>query len=290
MPITVQPSPPLGRIGPGLPTVFQSSQSGPLPSGSLWNIRIYEPPPGELMIQQWIYEAQQTGQLILLGDMPLLQGMTNGSATVPDNTQVVVQSEIQTPLGTFDQGQQQLPWDGTTGVANLLQMYQQGQTQTQGGMTTEEHTWLDTTQQAVQRAFADALGIVHSTPLGSVLAHPDLAFLDVDGPVFVLTGRGVLDASFTPSPQYSHGMNIVVSQVPPSFGTRDGAMTAWNERIAQLLTEHAVRGGPGRWVTEEIELHLARRLWLWATTDPAAIIYDVTPGCALTCQWVKAFV
>jgi hypothetical protein len=186
--------------------------------------------------------------------------------------------------GFHESASVQVKLDNTTGIPYLEQML--SQIQSQGGMTEQEHTWLDTTQQAVQRVFTDALGVLHSTPLGSLLSHPDMDLLDLPEPPFELRGRGELDHPPGSGRVDVYGLNLLLSQVPPGFGTRDGSVEVYNERLGQFVTMHSVKGTTSQWLTEVMDLHLATMLWLWRTPFPARILYDITPGCAVLAQWV----
>jgi hypothetical protein len=160
--------------------------------------------------------------------------------------------------------------------------------QTQGGMTEQEHTWLDTTQQAVQQVFTDLTGVAFSNPIGSLIAHPDMAFLQVCDEAFPISGRGELTRPAPGVGVNAYGLALFVDQVPPGFGTRDGVVISYFERIAQLLTLHQRKATTDEWVTEELQLRLATYLWLWRTPSPHRIVYDVTPGCVVGAQWICA--
>lgn len=156
-----------------------------------------------------------------------------------------------------------------------------------GGMTSEEHGWLDQVQQAVQRVFNDMNGIERSTPIGNALSHPDAALFNNPDAPFALTGRGELTPPASGSVISAYGLFLQATTVPSGFGRRDGVVVEWNERLAQLAAMHQIKTTTQEWVDEVYELHLDNTIWLWKTPFPGRVLYDVTPGCVVTAQWVR---
>jgi hypothetical protein len=74
--------------------------------------------------------------------------------------------------GLLDSGTQQVTWDTTIGLGSQQQSSRavaQG-----GGLTTEEHGWLDTVQTWISNTTHLGGRIVLQSPVGALLVHPDI--------------------------------------------------------------------------------------------------------------------
>jgi hypothetical protein len=155
-------------------------------------------------------------------------------------------------------------------------------TTTGGGLTTQEHDWLDAVQQAVQTAMSDLAGLGISTPVGSLLAHPDIRLLDRVTPCTTITSRGSLSPPSGFGWSNVYGIEVIFDTVPPGFGTRDGAVVEYEERVVQFCTVHRSNSGSFDYISEIRDMHSQGQVWYWQQYDPVDILYDVTPGCQVT--------
>ena len=274
--------------GPGFVVHVQSDFIGPPPPDAQWLFTLLDSD----LVNSACYSLTNSTErelLMTLGyDFTREQlGMYPAASSIQTGLNGVLRLQWTSPTsGPIDVTDMPVKIDMETGIPYLMQV--QTQLQGQGGLTQQEHTWLDDTQAAVQRVFTDVTGAALSNPIGSLIAHPDLSFLDLCDGVMTLSGRGELTRPAPGVGVNAYGLAIGLNAVPPGFGVRDGSVVAYSERLAQLITMHAVKGGTQQWLTEELNLHLATMLWLWRNAFPARVLYDVTPGVELVAQWICA--
>jgi hypothetical protein len=284
--VDINNPPPGGLVGFGRELCGESFVNVDLTQGAHWIVRLWDTDHVYSMGYGTIGYTN-FAFCVILGWSDTEQRWVIDAATdaFSQGKQVRVEAQLVngdgTVLDTFDQP---YPYDESGGLAYLEKTPLGG---TGGGLTTEEHNWLDDVQQAVQRVFNDASGVARSTPIGSALSHPDQTFLNNPDALFDLAGRGSLSPPEAGGAISAYGLVLQVTTTPAGFGQRDGAIVVWNERIAQLATVHTIKTGPQEWVTEVFDLHLDTFLWLWRTPFPNRVIYDVTPGCVVTAQWVR---
>jgi hypothetical protein len=286
VPITILAPTPEQPFGPGFIVHAKTDFIGPLPPDTQW-IAVITDTSDQFQSTNSILLSQSSEMSFVLG-FDYRQSKLNISPVAwpffQDATaRLLVQIDAPS-TGFHESASVQITLDNTTGIPYLQQI--QTELQGQAGMTEEEHTWLDTTQQAVQTVFADVQGVISSTPLGTLLQHPDHNFLLPFLAPFDLEGRGELIPPSQAGIAQSYGILFQVTRHPPGFGVRDGAVQEWMERIAQLSTLHSIRNSPTMWVTEVLAIHIDTGLWLYDMAGPARILYDVTPGCTLHCEWV----
>ncbi len=169
-----------------------------------------------------------------------------------------------------------MTWDGSGALARWIQHQQ---TSTGTGLTAEEHEWLDTTQQSVVQVLQTATGALLSTPVGSLIAHPDVRFLNIHTPCQSLTGRGSLPPPGPVGFGNVYGAIISFEVVPPGFGLRDGTIQEYVERVCQFATLARTNDGTAEYVTELRDFHSSGMAWIWQLYDPSSITYDITVGC-----------
>jgi hypothetical protein len=283
VPITII-DPGLGVLTPGAQITGSTDLIGPIPLDYEWHFRLLDRTSERVQFEmrvvtngdrnfavQWL----DPRILIIQANSPELQDRTQAALEVQlvNNAQTVIESSTV-----------QLTYDPTLGLPTIMQL----QPQASGGLTQEEHTWLDTVNTAVQQVFQTAVGAVLSTPIGSLIAHPDIHLMNVYGDCLVLTGRGNLSLPSAEPFFDTYGVIIRFDQVPAGFGRRDGAVVEYTTRIAQIAPVYETNNTEQQYVGEVMDIYSDNRIFLWQAFHPIALQYDVTTGCTISLCWLTA--
>lgn len=127
------------KAGPGLPLQIQTSVFGPFPTGTQWQIQLFEPAPSENI---WWTETvlDQFGSI-------LLRLLSNPNVSPPEfvytpaaGDTIPITATYTEPEGTVDSGTTSFTWDPTTGLP--FQAIAIAQTQ-HGGLTGAEQEQLN---------------------------------------------------------------------------------------------------------------------------------------------------
>lgn len=140
----------------------------------------------------------------------------------------------------------------------------------------------------VQRVFQTAAGVGLSTPLGSLIAHPDPNFLSYSAETFLLSGRGELTPPTGPFATRPYGIAWDATTVPPSAGLRDGSNVEFINRLVQFCPMYPEAGSGILYIPEVADFRYKAFYWLWQRYTPQVLQYDVSPGFELTCRWIVA--
>jgi hypothetical protein len=277
VPITILPIPTF--VGPGTSLFVSTDFIGPIPNDASWIAQVYSPHDAENPAAYWTLLTNG----LRTGVMENYQGQfsAQNGANVQTGEACTLRIVLQESNGQEIDESDRLPvtWDGSGQLARWIQH----QPQAEGsGLTAEEHTWLDTTQQAVQQGLQTATGAILSTPIGSIIAHPDVRFLNFHTPCTTLTGRGRLSP---PGPVgFGNVYGIVTSfeVVPEGFGLRDGLVQEYLTRVVQLVAFTKTNDATTEYITEVHDVNADGEVWLWSLYDPSSVGYDVTPGCRVS--------
>lgn len=293
MPITIAPPAPANFVGPGAYLTWTSNFIGPIQSGSYFHVLVSNDSEGAQWNHQYRINTLINSGVYTL-EQPDAQGTENldRSWQVANGQQAYITVELRSPTNqVLDSGQKQATWSDTAGLSVLVNPT----TQVQGGFTETDRQTLQTTAQDtadittyVQRVVQTVTGAILSTPIGGLLAHPDIHLLDFYAQPFTLSGRGVL----TGHPQVKftayYGIQYQVTEHPVQWGVRDGVILEWQDRVVQFAAMYRTRSNPQLYPLEIQEFHADTRMWLWGEYAPEQIWYDVTPLCELTCVWLAA--
>lgn len=164
MPINITPPPGLNAIGPGLVIGLQSNFVGPLPSGSFFNLSVFQHTTENVI---WEENLPTTGTIVGLQLMTNQgQGATTVSAAAKtgDTTDVVAKLQ-ETPSTVIDSGTVQLPWDGQSGLGQqAIALSSQQGSGTGGGLTDQQAQQLaETHQSTFPSNLLDALTLIPLT-------------------------------------------------------------------------------------------------------------------------------
>jgi hypothetical protein len=86
-----------------------------------------------------------------------------------------------------------------------------------------------------------------------------------------------------------YGLSWGVFTHPPGAGIGQGSIGEWILRVVQFAPQYT-DALTGEYETPEVlSSKLDQFLWLWLRPFPARILYTVTPGFVLRCQWVGLF-
>ena len=288
MPIVILEPPSGAPTGPGFIVHVQSDLIGPIPGDAEWILQLFDSDLVNSACSSITRSDSREISFVLGYDYinsRISVDPASSSITSGKNMQLQVTWSSPT-TGIIEQKLQPQVSDMVTGQPYIQTIA--SQLQGQGGMTTEEHTWLDTVQQAVQHAFADIQGLISMSPIGTALQHPDHNFLIPAGNPFDLVGRGVIVPPSALGAPNSFGIQFQVETLVPGYGLRDGVIVEWEDRMVQLAAFHTIRGTSGTWCTQVDDISLDRGLWLYRVPGPAEVRYDVTPNVVIHCQWISA--
>ena len=288
MPITVNVPSPLGDgvnpvLGPWLSINPDQEPAAPDYSVLTWVVRV-----GfalELTDANSVYvirrQAHQQSESIPLNPRDAGQQTTlNQSIAAEDGTNVNVQVELVDQGGTVtDSGSTQAKWESTAG----LQL--QPTSSTTGGLTEQEHGWLQDTVNAVQRELTDITGALVQVPVSSLIHLPDVRQLLVQATTVVLTGRGTVNPPAILGQSFAYGAQLVAT-VPSGFGLRTGFVDRTKERIGQYRLVHVdAVNGEGLYVDALDQFDLTQT-WYFAQHPFESLAFDVTVGCTVVLRWL----
>jgi hypothetical protein len=267
------PSP---AVGPGYTLTCTTDFIGPIEAGSAWGV-VINPPGQPENIAEFAFQPSAT----------IIPGVAQGVPLFTAETFPFGISQgqpVELTVGLFDPRNQQIDTGTFTGplnwdAAGMLYAYQG---QGQNGLTQQEHGWLDTIQQAVQRAFNDLAGGVLESPIGELLAHPDSRFLETAGECVTVTGDGVLNLQPVPGIYGTYGVIINIESVPPGFGMLAGVVPKYFQRVVELAAVYQTGDGSLEYIGEFRDVYQTATIWLWQTFAPKRVQYSVTPGCVVS--------
>lgn len=200
MPITITPSQPGARVGPGLQTGFQTSFIGPIETGSSWVLGLTTDSEGSLGIIQYTIAATTAVTSLLWYSSTPTSFPFIGQLQPRAGDTVFVQAKLVAPNQTtvLDSGTLSTTWSSTDGLG--LQLLEK--TTTGGGGLTSE--------QAVQ--LSETHGSTFPTELLDNITLQPLTSGPSTGPV----NSGLL--------RFTFGVIVRISNVPPELvpDTPDG--------------------------------------------------------------------
>lgn len=284
MPITVTLPQPSSIFGPGSAISFQSSLIGPFPTGTLWRVFGSVDSEHQQLLSLDQKEWTGVGDTLILGH-PQTRVTVNPSTIVADGHAAFVSVELVEPPATVvDSGQAAGTWSNTAGLQEQIPAW--SQPSAQGGLTTEEHGWLDQVQQFITNTaqLGGRLGL--QTLAGGILEHPDVGLMHLCDPPMTLSGRGTLTRPATGIGVNAYGLAFSVASAPPGAGTRQGSILVYGQRVAQLVTMHRSLGGSELLATQVFDLVLDTFAWVWEHAFPEEILFDVTPGYTVSASWL----
>lgn len=138
----------------------------------------------------------------------------------------------------------------------------------------------------VQRVFQTGAGIALSTPIGSMLSHPDPNLLQASSSTFVISGRGTCPSPGVLSFGNVFGVQWEATTIPIRAGYRSGVIDEYNQRLVQFV-RYFIEPHTGILYAGDIaDFDFQNYTWFWDRPFPHQIDYDVLPGFELTCRWV----
>jgi hypothetical protein len=288
VPITITVGQPLDHIGPGLQANLQSSFIGPLPIGSKWDVIVSAQPEGAAMLwhETWLANSPSTVHWWLTNPQELEFANTGA---VGGGTTVYVTAQLFSGNSVVDTGSINRPFDATAGLGQQAALVASHASAQSGGMTPTQAQQLQETWDWVHRDLQTAVGTVLSTGLGPFIAHPDANLLNRHTPAFFLSGAGVLTGLSPTGFAGLYGIAWGVSEHPPGAGIGLGSIGEWQLRVVQFVPQYT-DALTGEFVTPEVvDSKLDQFYWLWQRALPARVLYTVTPGFVLRCQWIGIF-
>jgi len=141
----------------------------------------------------------------------------------------------------------------------------------------------------VTNALQTAAGAVLTTPVGTLISHPDPNILSFSATPFTLSGRGALTGSGPFGFAGIYGIAWQATRVPPGEGQQDGAVIEYQDRLVQFCMGYLERTTSSMYIGEIEDFNQDNYLWMWNRYLPHEMLYDVAPGFVLTCWWFGAF-
>ena len=285
MPITLLPGGPYPlTVGPGCVVNITTDLIGPLPPGSRWDLGFFPSATDEVPIWREEQPASSNPQRLLPLMLPQTSSQSNQTVTVPDAETVHVQLTLLDSANVaVDSGSQDVPWNNTIGLG--AQQNASEAIATGGGLTLEEHGWLDTIQTWINNTTKLAGRLALQSPAGAILLHPDIGTTNICGSPSDLVGRGTIPLPSFDLANVVVGAQLSVAVAPAGAGLRDGFVQEYSTRVAQLVTLHRTLDGSRLFVSEVLDLVLDSRLWMFANALPQEIGFDITPGFTLNFQF-----
>jgi hypothetical protein len=147
----------------------------------------------------------------------------------------------------------------------------------------------DAILQAVTGPLQTIAGAALSTPIGSLLAHPDVNLLRMHAGSFTLSGRGTLTNADAVNFGGVYGIVWQVTTRPAGAGLTDGFVDEYEERVMQLAVMYIDHLVTNLFVGQTFDTNRDNGVFFWDRYAPHQIGYDITPGYVLTCWWFGAY-
>lgn len=282
MPVTVTLNPPAPFLSVGSTVDLQSSFVGPLPAGSFYIVETRRVADDPATVQQTMRLNVTTTHVGFSWLDPTASNTVQTALAVPDATPMSMVVDLHQPGAVIDSGRRDVVWDDTAGL------YVQGLTSTTtGGFTTEDRALITTTQQQVGEELVGQVNPLLRIPMGIadvVLGFPVNRLAAFECASY--TGRGVLTRSGGGFPVNAFGIRWRILAVPESFGSRDGALVEYIERLAQLVKFNHDTNGE-EYVDDIVDIFSdgGKLAWSW-NSYPSRVLYDVTPGVVMQFCWL----
>lgn len=138
----------------------------------------------------------------------------------------------------------------------------------------------------VQRVFQTGAGAFLSTPIGSLLAHPDPNLLSASSSTFVISGRGTCPSPGVLSYGNVFGIQWTATTTPIRAGYRSGVIDEYNQRLVQFVRYFLEPHTGTLYAGDIADFAFQNYTWFWDRPFPHQIDYDVLPGFELTCRWI----
>lgn len=283
MPVTYPQLPASSPFGWGTQLAVSSDFVGPLPSGTEFQLSIS-------------LDSEATQRIGFLrfptsapqATLPVLLSSSEPTA-LPSRAQVEGQTVfITTELrdvtsgAVLDSGTQQQTWTGTNASVVTQQLAGQGG----GGLTQEEHGWLEQVLQFVQNTLTFGGTIATQLGAGGLIDHPDLNLLSLCDEELVLSGTGSINRPRPGVGVEAYGLSLSVSVSPPGAGLLDGVVREFSVRVIQLVTVHKSASQPFVYPVEIFDSRAENETWIWKAPFPDSISYHVTPGFIVLARWL----
>jgi len=283
VPIVITP-PVNDLVGPGSFLSVSSDVLGPFPTDTRFVFDIGTSNEGvNPYIHSEIVVSQGNGSYQLLDRHVTSTVESTLQPKSGDQVYAVVQFIEGGTNAVLDSGTVQLTWTTTDAIGQ--QIYTQTTTGG-GGLTTEEHGWLDALQQGFANTVQYGGAAATQAFANGIFEHPNPALLQLRDATMSLTGQGNLQRPAAGVGVEAYGLHLEVAVAPDGAGRRNGILLEYVERVAQLATTHSTTAGTFESVTEVLDLHLEQYSWLWKYSFPERILYDVTPGWTLNATWL----
>lgn len=275
------PASPGGIIGPGLRLDLNAGLTQPTTPSTVWDVEVTTGEPAvHIWSKRYTSQANPFRWWPWVNDEPT--GLPLQGVAVPTGTNVQVAATVQIAGGgaADASGTANFTWQAEAGIPAVIS------TQTGGGMTSEEHGWLDQVQQFINNTAALAGRLGTQTLAGGIIEHPDVGLMHPCDAPMTLTGSGSLQRSATLIGVNAYGLVLTVVSSPPGAGRFNGVFVEYSSRVAQLTTLFKAIDGSDVYPTEFLELREERLAWVWKSAFPESITYFVTPGYTLQAQWL----
>lgn len=283
MPTVAITSPQTGDpFGPGFLLTATSTFTGPLESGTFWEITLTAP-AGEdvLLVMNVPTSIPALSTVVVQGSIAAPQ-VVEGRPTWVTGAAGRVQVELVQPtLGSVGTDTVEIILDRQAGQNKELQLWIQQNTAAAGqGLTVAEHNAvLQTNVGVIAMATLNPIDLVGDLA-NAFLTNPPLTFGSLST-TYTLTGDGEMpDIGDTLHTKL--GIYFIAS-IPAGLSHRHGQSEEYPARLIQWRTVHHVAGLD--MVTEVVDFDTHGELWKWRVQKPSRIEYSVLPGVVVTARW-----
>jgi hypothetical protein len=256
---------------------------GPIPNDWEWWLSVVDPATEFVQLQTRVLTQGQRLVEQVWGD-PSIQMTTAQSPTLTQGSNARLLVQLMNPQAVEEESASiPIKYEGIVGLPVLLQ----GQGGTQGGLTAEEHGWLDAIQIAVNPVLQFASGAVLNTPIGALVAHPDVKTMSLHSPCDTLTGDGFLQSDPVLGFGSTYGLLVSFSVIPPGFGKRIGSTNEYQQRLAQFSIYQRTADQATDWVADVIDIYTDGQAWFWRNYDPVNVAFSIAPGVeCIACRFI----